>query len=82
MYKNQILLQDGLVVMNVSKVSEARGFVTSDFMAVAEIETGKRRLKNIWHQQNLYENLKWWNVVKGDTIFRSVNNFSTYMFVN
>jgi hypothetical protein len=82
MYKNQILLQDGLVVMNVSKVSEARGFVTSDFMAVAEIETGKRRLKNVWHQQNLYENLKWWNVVKGDTIFRSVNNFSTYMFVN
>jgi len=56
--------------------------VTSDFMAVVEIETGKRMLKNIWHQQNLYENLKWWNVVKGDTIFRSVNNFSTYMFVN
>ncbi len=76
MHKNQILLHDGLVVMNVSNVSEARGFVTSDFMAVAEIETGKRRLKNVWHQQNLYENVKWWNVVKGDKIFRSVSDLS------
>lgn len=74
MNKNQILLQDGLVVMNVSKVSEARGFVTSNFMAVAEIETGKRRLKNVWHQQNLYENVKWWNIVREDKIFRSVTN--------
>jgi hypothetical protein len=80
MNKNQILLQDGLVVMNVSKVSEARGFVTSNFMAVAEIETGKRRLKNVWHQQNLYENVKWWIVVKGDNIFRLVTVIS-YMFV-
>ncbi len=74
MQKNQILLQDGLVLMNISRVSDARGFVTSNFMAVAEIETGKRRLKNVWHQQNLYENVKWWNIVREDKIFRSVTN--------
>ncbi len=74
MQKNQILLQDGLVLMNISRVSDARGFVTSNFMAVAEIKTGKRRLKNVWHQQNLYENVKWWIIVRGDKIFRSVTN--------
>jgi hypothetical protein len=48
--------------------------VTSNFMAVAEIGSGKRRLKNVWHQQNLYENVKWWNIVREDKIFRSVTN--------
>jgi hypothetical protein len=68
--RNQVLIYNSLVVINIFRDSGWRAFDTSSFMVVAEVEPGERSLKNLWHQKNNREKLKWWNIARDNKLFR------------
>ena len=68
--RNQLILQDSLVVFNFFHDRDIQAKQGTSVLAVAQVETGSRNLVNLWHQVPANATTRWWVIVIGNRLFR------------